>query len=110
MSINICDLCYTMERPTCQDEITLDFGLTPATEYTLFVRDKFDHDYTQTITSDGSGLLVVDMTAFPEGMFTEFSGSYELSVSLDETVSTHETITIGGSDYLCVILSFKALD
>ena len=106
MSISICDLCYKIERPSCQDEITIVAGLAPTTEYTLFIRDKFDHDFTQAITTDSSGDITIDMTEFPEGMFTEFSGSYELSVSTEDLYSTHEPLTIGGVEYPCAILDF----
>lgn len=106
MSISICELCYKIERPACQESMTIEMGLAPSTEYTLFIRDKFDHDYTETITTDPDGSMIIDLTAFPEGMFTEFSGSYELSVSTNDLYSTHEAITISGTEYLCVIIDF----
>lgn len=110
MSISRCDICYELKAVACSSEVTIEANLSATTTYTVFLEDKFGQFHTQEIETDGSGTLALDITQFDEGMFTQYSGSYELSVSTDESISTYEMLIINGVSYPCVKLSFFKVD
>lgn len=110
MSISRCDICYELKAVACSDNLTISPGLTALTVYTVFLEDKFGHYHTQEITTTGGGAFTLDLTAFDAGMFTAYSGSYELSVSTDASDPTYETLVINGTSYPCVKLTFHSLD
>ena len=105
MPLSQCESCYVMTADTCSETVTLAVGLTPATEYVIWMQDKFNTTYNQIITSDGSGSLVLDLSAV-DLAFTPYSGSYELSVSTSYYTNTTEQLTIATVNYNCINLSF----
>ena len=64
-------------------------GLTPATIYTVIVSTAKSR-YYRGFTTDGAGLLLIDVTAFPERLFNQFAGAYTLEI---------EGVTFGVSEY-----------
>ncbi len=110
MSISRCDICYELKAVACSEELTIEGSLTAVTVYTVFLQDKFGHFHTQSVTTNGSGAFTLDLTAFDAGMFTAYSGSYELSVSTETTSSTYETLVINSVSYPCVKVSFYDVD
>lgn len=108
MSINRCDLCYNVKVLSCTDTIEINAGLTPSTQYTVFLEDNHSNIYTRTLTTDGSGAFTLTVSDFPDGMFNAYSGSYEVSVSTSATEDTSEELTIEGSSYYCILLTFNA--
>lgn len=67
----------------CQDGIIVNAGLAPATEYTWLVIDKFGKRYSGQVTTDAEGAFELEMTQFPAGLFTQYSGAFALSVFED---------------------------
>lgn len=110
MSINICDLCYEMTVEACYSALFVEAGLTPATSYTAWIEDKNERLYTQTVTTDAGGDFTLDLSAFDEGMFNAFSGSYLLTVSTSATSQTIEELTIQGQAYQCIKVSFQDIN
>lgn len=110
MSISRCDICYELKAVACSSEVTIEANLSAATTYTVFLEDKFGHFHTQEIETNGSGTVALDLTEFDAGMFTQYSGTYELSVSTDASDSTYEMLVINGVSYPCVKLSFHQVD
>ncbi len=110
MSISRCDICYEYKATACADGLTLEAGLTALTVYTVFLEDRYGHFHTQEITTTAQGDFALDLTAFDAGMFTAYSGSYELSVSTETTYSTYETLVINSVSYPCVKVMFYNVD
>ena len=111
MSITRCEICYELKVAACTtEEITLSPALSFLTVYTVFLEDKFGNFHTQSVTTTGAGAFTLDLTAFDPGMFTAYSGSYELSVSTSEVSPTYETLEINSVSYPCVLLSFYNVD
>ncbi len=112
MSINRCDICKELEFEACIDIIILQAGVTPSTEFTVWIKDKSDHSYTTTVSSGIDGSLTINMTDFTDKglIFTSSSGTFELSLSTSDTEDTGETITIDGDEYPCITLSFYDLN
>lgn len=110
MSISRCDICYELKAVACGDSLTIDPNLTALTVYTVFLEDKFGHYHTQEVTTTAGGAFTLDLTAFDAGMFTAYSGSYELSVSTETTESTYETLVINSVSYPCVMVTFYNVD
>lgn len=100
-----CESCHVQAVESCLDTATLTVGLNPATQYTVFMQDKFDTIYTQDIITDAEGNIELDLTAI-DLAFTPYGGSYEITVSNNNVTNTAETLTIAGSTYTCINLSF----
>ncbi len=108
MSINICDLCYEVAVPACQDEYSFDTGLTAATPYTMILEDAngIQYNYIDSPVG-GNGTWTIDTTYFPGGMFNQWSGTYRITFSADTTgdaVIGDEELTIDGNSYFCIVL------
>ena len=109
MSINICDLCYDLVGEACYSSLFIEAGLSATSDYTVHIEDKHEHSYTQDITTDDQGDITLDLTLFPDGMFTAFSGSYIVTVTqVGETAV--ESIIVDGQDYSCVKLVFQEVN
>ena len=105
MALTQCESCNIQTVDTCSDTATLITGLNPATQYTVFMQDKFDTIYKQTITSNGSGNLVLDLDAV-DLAFTPYSGDYLITISTSADTNTTESLTIAGGTYNCINMSF----
>ena len=105
MPLSQCESCYVMTAENCADTITLAVGLTPSTQYAVWMEDKFGTFYVQTVTSNGSGELILNLSEVDLAL-TPYSGSYELSVSTSYYTNTTETLTIATVNYTCINLSF----
>lgn len=107
MAITFCSTCYPLSGVACGSSLDLTAGLSPLTVYYVWVKDRFDKRYVQEVTTDGSGDLTLDLTAFPDGLFASYTGSFIITVSTSETEDTEEEVTIGTVDYTCYIVDFK---
>lgn len=70
----------------CTDAIRVYAQLDPFTNYSWVIEDKFGNKYKGNFTTDTEGFweIPVDDTALPPGMFTEYSGTFKITV-LDAT-------------------------
>ena len=107
MSVNICDLCYEMTGEACYSALFIEAGLTPTTDYTVWVEDRNDRIYIQAVTTDSGGDITLDLSAFDEGMFNAFSGSYIITVSTSQTI---EELTVQGQAYQCIKVTFQDIN
>jgi hypothetical protein len=112
MSISYCDLCYEFIAEPCEN-IILPVGLSAVTEYTMVLTDNHGNTYVQTGFPDPSvpdSLWTVTVNNFPEGMFNEWSGTYEVHFheggAYDPEAAT-EPMTIKGVEYQCILIKFK---
>lgn len=103
-----CETCYHAQIPSCADEIIIDAGLTPSTNYYWVLTDKFRNKYTQDATTNISGLLVINVTDdLPDGLLTPYSGDFTLQIF--DTSDVLQEYTIDTIDYSCITISiFKA--
>lgn len=105
MPLTQCESCYVMTVQTCSDSIMLNVGLTPSTDYVIFVKDKFDTYYQQSQTSNVSGNLELNLVSI-DLAFTPYGGSYEVTVGTSDDFNSTETLIIQGGNYSCINLSF----
>lgn len=75
-----CVCCFTDYLVKCSTEINVFAKLTPATEYTWVITDKFKRQYSGTFTTDVDGFWAIPVEDLPAGLLTEFSGSFSLQV------------------------------
>ena len=106
-SVN-CDECYEVSR--ADDDLTFDYGLTPLTNYYLFVIDKFRNVYSELITTDGSGAFTINPSSvvFPNGMFNQYAGDFEVFLATDSEGANVVSFTLYATVYNCLILSITS--
>lgn len=97
--ISFCQECYSASYPECED-LNMGVGLAASTAYKALVTNHFGQKYTQDVTSDGSGSIVINVDTFPTGFFNPYSGSYKLEVTDSQGYIQNMTIAYGG--YSCV--------
>ena len=100
-----CDECYEATVTDCEGFL-VSGDLLPNFTYYLFVLDKFRNEYSAEITTNNNGSFIVDPSDFTDYLFNSYGGNYELSVSQNVNGSPSETLTIGGNEYSCVILTY----
>ncbi len=105
MALTQCESCFLQPVESCSTNVTLAVGLTASTAYTVWLQDKFETIYKQTITSNGSGNLVLDLDAV-DLAFTPYSGDYLITISTSADTNTTESLTIAGGTYNCINMSF----
>lgn len=104
-----CGSCYEMDGVACYGILTVVAGLDADTEYTIFVQDRHGAYEKQTVTTDASGDFVLDLSAFPDGMFTEFSGCYTLIASLNALLPVPEVMVVGYEEFSCIKVKFLSI-
>lgn len=105
MALTSCESCYVQSVESCSSAVTLAVGLTATTDYTVWLQDKFETIYKQDVTSDGSGNIELDLEAI-DLSFTPYSGEYLITISTELETNTAEDLTISGSNYNCINMSF----
>ena len=104
MSINRCDLCYELIVSGCQDTYSLPTGLTAGTTYTMSIEDGHGKVFTMSGSPTAQDEFNVSPSAFPEGMFNPYSGSYEITFTEDGEL---QDLTIEGNTYPCILMKIK---
>jgi hypothetical protein len=101
-----CGVTYQANVPCGCEEIILLSDLADG-DYFITITDKFGKVYSQTCTClDGE--LPVDLTGFPEGLFTPYSGIFLLEVKDEDSQIVSPEIC--GSEYESVSISFQQYD
>ena len=106
---NNCDDCFTMSIPYCPPQyITIPTtNLMPYyTIYYLWIRDKFDNIWTDTVFGNADGTFDINTANFPQGMFSPEFGSIDLYLSVDDLGTIVQLLNLYGYEpYNCIILS-----
>lgn len=97
-----CDQCYEVSKAS--DALTFAVGLTPSTQYFLFVTDKFKKIYRVLITTSVTGGFTINNDDFPGTLFNKFAGTFTVFISLDANAADTETLTISAVEYGCIAL------
>jgi len=108
MSCQDCDECLEVTGVACYSILDIVAGLDADTSYTVFLKDRHGNYFTQDITTDSAGDFQLDLTAFDDGMFNQYSGAYQLEVSQNALWPENpEVLTIGYEEYACLVIKFQ---
>jgi hypothetical protein len=102
-----CTCCFTDYLVKCSDTINVFARLTPATEYTWVITDKFNRQYSGTFTTDADGFWNIPVEDLPAGLLTEFSGSFSLQV-YDDPVACSPVKFFIAQEYDCIDFTMRA--
>lgn len=109
MSINRCDICYHYVGEACQGTYEIPTGLSAGT-YTLVLEDQNGNVYMDTAAVAGAGSghpVTITVSDYPDGMFNQWSGSYEIYFTDGGFDGTQKTLSIAGKEYPCILMTFK---
>lgn len=102
-SIEVCNDCYELNIDNCEDAFNLT-GLNATTNYKLvFTDNQSNVNYTYYAQSDGQGLINIDATYFPDGVFNPYS-SY--TVSIFDNNGNPMVLSLNAVEYDCYRLTF----
>lgn len=101
-----CDECYEVSRS--DSSLNFIYGLTPSTQYYLWVIDKFRNVYKNLFTSGVDGSFDIDLTDYPDGMFNPYAGDFEVFISSDVAGDTVIPLTVYATPYNCLILTISS--
>src|ERR1044072_9876217 len=77
--MNTCVCCFNDYLVKCNEDIIVNAQLLPSTSYTWVITDKFNRQYSGSITTDANGIVpAIPITELPAGLLTEFSGEFTL--------------------------------
>jgi len=101
--ITICNDCYNLNIDNCEDAFILT-GLNATTNYKLvFTDNQSNVNYTYYAQSDVQGLINIDATYFPDGVFNPYS-SY--TVSIFDNNGNPMVLSLDAVEYDCYHLTF----
>jgi len=101
-----CTTCFEVSR--ADNDLNFIYGLTPSTQYYLWIIDKFRTNYRVLITSGVDGSFDITLTDYPSGMFNKYAGDFEVFLSTDIDGLNLVTMTIATVSYTCLVLSISA--
>lgn len=103
-----CDVCFEVSRS--DTDLTFIYGLTPTTQFYLWVIDKFQTNFKVLFTSGADGSFTIDPTnaVYNAGMFNEFAGEFEVFISTDVDGVNVVTMTLYGTNFDCVLLAISS--
>ena len=79
-----CSVCYSLTADYCPDTINIPCGLTPLTQYYVWVEDRFGNLFYDLITSDANGDVDIVCSNFPD-IFKSDSGVMTVFVTVNDT-------------------------
>lgn len=93
------------------DEIEVYAGLSSNTEYQYWIEDKHGNAYSEAITTDANGCLIIPISNFPDGLFNHAAGLFTLTI-YESTQYYNESIQLifEDSHYDQVLFDFKICD
>lgn len=83
-------------------------GLLANTDYYWILTDKFDHVYSEVVTTDGDGAFVISADDFPGAFFNEHAGQMTLEVKGNPYYCESLGFTICGVYYDMLVIDFKS--
>lgn len=111
MNLSDCPKCYEMKASECNN-ILISAALAPNTEYQYTLEDKFGNMKIRKVTTDEDGDFLIDVTLFPDGYFTRWSGVFTVTVQTKFTKAYYNydcndaMLIICGTMYSCIQISF----
>ncbi len=109
--LNNCGNIYYQSLPACADGFTVQLpGTSPNTDYYWILTDKFDHVYSEVVTTDANGAFVISADDFPDGFFNQFAGQMELEIKGNPYYCEALTFTVCGTEYNRIVIDFKQGD
>lgn len=75
-----CSTCFTDYLAKCNLEIQVYAQLSPLSDYTWIIKDKFGKLYSGLFTTDADGFWTIPVDELPPGLLTEYSGLFTLEV------------------------------
>jgi hypothetical protein len=75
-----CACCFTDFIAKCNTAITVYAQLSPLTQYTWVITDKFGKKYQGEFTTNSDGFWTIPVDELPAGLLTEYSGQFSLEV------------------------------
>jgi hypothetical protein len=75
-----CACCFTDYLAKCNSAITVFAQLSPLTQYTWVITDKFGKKYQGEFTTNSDGFWTIPVDELPAGLLTEYSGLFTLEV------------------------------
>lgn len=105
---NNCSGIYYQSLPACADGFTVQLpGLQPDADYWWILTDKFNHVYSDVVTTDSEGAFIIGEESFPDGFFNEFAGQMELEVKGNPYYCEPLEFTVCGQTYNRIVFDFK---
>lgn len=78
--MSTCACCFTDYIAKCNTDITVYAQLSPLTQYTWIITDKFTNKYSGSFTTDSDGFWSIPVDELPSGLLTQYSGLFTLEV------------------------------
>lgn len=103
-----CSTCFEDYVVKCNEAISVFAqlpALSPYDTYKWVISDKFDHKYEGEFITDENGFWEIDVDDLPDGLLTEFSGSFKLEVFDSGCKPVKFKIA---QDYDCISFDVKA--
>lgn len=91
--------------PECIDTLIIPVGLVDGT-FTVKITDKFDKVFNKSFDVE-DGKLTIDLTLYPKGLFTQYSGTVMLEVFDGCEL---QTLTVCDVEYGYLSISFNETD
>lgn len=75
-----CNYCFQDYLAKCNLEIQVYAQLSPLTDYTWIITDKFGNKYQGEFTTDADGFWTIPVDELPPGLLNQYSGTFTLEV------------------------------
>lgn len=75
-----CSTCFTDYLAKCNLNVQVYAQLSPLSDYTWIITDKFGKKYSGLFTTDADGFWTIPVDQLPPGLLTEYSGLFTLEV------------------------------
>lgn len=75
-----CETAFSDYLAKCETSIDVYAQLAPLTSYTWLITDKHNNKYSAEFTTDGDGFWEIDVADLPDGLLSEYGGSFTLEV------------------------------
>jgi hypothetical protein len=75
-----CACCFTDYIAKCNLQLTVYAQLSPLTDYTWIITDKFTNKFSGSFTTDADGFWSIPVDELPPGLLTQYSGLFTLEV------------------------------
>ena len=104
MSCKSCFHDYICHCTPYDEFIKINTALTPSASFTWILTDKFDNQYSGTITAETDGTLEIPIAGLPDGLLNQFGGTFKIEIQ-DDSCSTLKIPLI--KKYDCIEIEVK---